>query len=69
MKVTGTQHPNIQETTKDIGAIEKHIAGMEGVADIATFVGKGAPRFLLTYSPEKPYTSYGLLMVCLDEYA
>ncbi len=35
----------------------------EGVTDWASFIGQGAPRFILSYSPEPPSPDYGILVV------
>lgn len=40
---------------------------LDGVRDVSAFIGAGAPRFLLTYSPESANTSYALLLVTVDD--
>ncbi|MDF1702206.1 MAG: efflux RND transporter permease subunit [Planctomycetota bacterium] len=54
-----TEGTDIRETTEDL----ESIGGMEGVEHVATCIGQGAPRFLLTYSPEQPNTAYGQFIV------
>ena len=58
---------HIDETEADVAKIVKWIRTQEGVTDVDAFVGRGAQRFLLTYTPEKDYTSYGLLMIWSQE--
>ena len=41
---------------------------MEGIENVTTFVGKGAPRFMLVYTPEQANTSYGQLVVAAKDY-
>jgi len=40
----------------------------EQIKNVSTFTGQGAPRFILTYSPEKTAPSYGLLLVEVKDY-
>ncbi len=62
------QGTHIDKTAADLAVIESHIRSLEGVTDIATFTGKGALRFLLTYSPEDTNSAYGMLLVSVDDY-
>ena len=41
----------------------------EGVVSVASFVGRGAARFMLTYAPEQPNTAYGQLIVRVEDRA
>jgi multidrug efflux pump subunit AcrB len=41
---------------------------MEGVTNVTTFVGEGALRFLLSYDYQIPNTSYGQLLVEIEDY-
>ncbi|MDQ2994526.1 MAG: efflux RND transporter permease subunit, partial [Pseudomonadota bacterium] len=59
---------DIRKTSSDIAAFEKYILTLKGVTGVSTFVGAGAPRFILTYTPEKEYSSYGLLLVDVDNH-
>ena len=59
---------DIRATGTTIAEIEKKIIDDKRIVNIATFVGKGAPRFMLTYTPEKSYESYGLLMIEVSDY-
>ena len=42
--------------------------GLEGVESVATFLGQGALRFMLTYSPEKINSSYGQVLITVKDY-
>lgn len=62
------QGTDIRRTNDDLFKFEEFVRKRDGVSSVATFVGEGAPRFLLTYSPEKPYSSYGFMMVNVKDY-
>ncbi len=59
---------DIRETEADVGKIAEWLRKKEGVTDVDSFIGRGAQRFLLTYTPEKDYPSYGLMMVGVKDY-
>jgi multidrug efflux pump subunit AcrB len=59
---------DIRKTSQDSKEIEEYISGLEGVDSVATFVGGGAPRFMLVYSPEKEYSSYAFILVTAKDY-
>lgn len=59
---------DIRRTSEDLKKIESYIQTLDGVTSTSTFVGEGAPRFLLVYSPEKQYDSYGLIIVNVNDY-
>ena len=61
------QGTHIDETTKVVGEIEEYLLGQEGVAHVSTVVGKGAPRFLLTYGPEKSNGAYAQIFVDVED--
>ncbi|MEM6750831.1 MAG: efflux RND transporter permease subunit, partial [Planctomycetota bacterium] len=58
----------IQETQQGLARIEQHLLEQEGVDSITSFIGQGPPRFYLPVEPEKPYESYGQLIVNTDDY-
>ncbi len=62
------QGTHISRTEADLEQIEAHLRSLEGVTDASTFVGRGAPRFILTYSPEDANSAYGMLLVRVDDY-
>jgi multidrug efflux pump subunit AcrB len=57
------QGTDIRTTAADMAAIEEWLADQEDVVSVATFVGGGASRYILTYSPEEQLTSYGHLII------
>ncbi len=59
---------DIRVTERDIAKIEKYVMKLDGVTDVASFIGSGATRFLLTYSPEDPDEAYGMLLVGVKDY-
>lgn len=58
----------INRTAEEIAEIEAHVLGVEGVKDVATFVGQGPLRFLLTFDPQMPNSSYGQLIISVDDF-
>ncbi|BFM14010.1 efflux RND transporter permease subunit [Maricurvus nonylphenolicus] len=59
---------DIRNTAADINAIEDFILEDERTKSVASFIGQGAPRFILTYTPEKANSSYGMLLVEVNDY-
>lgn len=57
------QGADIRKTASDLAAAERWLLEREEVVSVATFVGQGATRFMLTYSPEQPNASYGHLII------
>ena len=58
-----TQGASIHDTSADMRVMEDWLAQQEEVVSVATFVGQGATRFMLTYDSEDANTSYGHLIV------
>lgn len=44
------------------------LQGLDHVTNVATIVGQGSPRFLLTYTPEIQNPAYALLLVEVDDH-
>lgn len=63
------QGTRIQDTAAVVEQLEDQIRSYEGVQGISTFLGRGAPRFILTYSPENPNSAYALLLVDTDDHS
>ncbi|UCD52405.1 MAG: efflux RND transporter permease subunit [Phycisphaerales bacterium] len=61
------QGTHITRTEKDIAAIEDFLIEQEGVKDVASIVGQGGLRFLLTFTPENKNTAYGMLLVSVED--
>jgi len=59
---------DIRQTFSEIQAIEPWILEQQGVKQVSSNTGKGGIRFMLTYSPEKIFPSYGQFMVEMDNY-
>lgn len=59
---------HIHETLNQITAMETFVRTLNGVRDVASFVGRGPLRFLLTYEPEMQNSAYGQLLVSVDHY-
>ncbi|MEM6824788.1 MAG: efflux RND transporter permease subunit [Pseudomonadota bacterium] len=57
------QGATIHETSRDLGEIEAWLSARDDVVSVASFVGQGADRFMLTYSAERPNPSYGHLII------
>ncbi|AZQ09358.1 efflux RND transporter permease subunit [Shewanella khirikhana] len=59
---------DIRETQKVLGAMEQKATKLENVEFVATSVGRGFPRFMLTYSPEKNYAAYGQIAIRTSDF-
>jgi multidrug efflux pump subunit AcrB len=57
------QGTSINTTSAHLAEIEGWLAERDDVVSVATFVGQGATRFLLTYAAEKPNPSYGHMII------
>lgn len=62
------QGSDISRVERMIANIEQDVKAKEGVTNIASFIGGGGLRFMLTYSPEARNTSYGQLLIDIDDY-
>ena len=58
----------IQETAGEAAEVEEYLLGLQGVTHVSSLVGAGGMRFLLTYDPEKPNTSYVQFLVDVEDY-
>ncbi len=59
---------HIEETTREMARAEEYLLGREEVTHVATFVGGGQIRFILTYTPESSYASFAQLMVEVKDF-
>ncbi|AXQ99873.1 efflux RND transporter permease subunit [Pseudoalteromonas piscicida] len=57
------QGADIRSTAQNVEKIESFLLADPLVSEVTTTIGQGAPRFMLTYSPEKQYDAYGQLIV------
>lgn len=62
------QGTDIRTNQQTMNVIAKKIKQIDGVTDVTQIVGKGASRFTLVFSPEKPNASYGQLLVAVNDY-
>jgi multidrug efflux pump subunit AcrB len=59
---------DIRETQRQLERAEADIGKREGVTHMATMIGGGQVRFLLTYPTEKSYDAFGQILVDVDDY-
>jgi multidrug efflux pump subunit AcrB len=59
---------DIEETDRRIQQAEQLIRKHEGVAHLTKQIGGSQVRFLLTYTPEHSYRSFGQILVDVDDY-
>ena len=58
---------SIHATDERVRLLGEEIRDLPGVKTVTEMVGTGGLRFLLTYSPETPNPSYGLLLVDVED--
>ncbi len=61
------QGSDIRETQKDMEHIQAFLSNNEKVQQVTATTGRGAPRFMLTYTPEKSYAAYGQLIIRVQD--
>jgi multidrug efflux pump subunit AcrB len=57
------QGASINATAEDMALADDWLSERDEVVSVATFVGGGATRFMLTYSPEEALPTYGHLVI------
>ncbi|SNY92576.1 Multidrug efflux pump subunit AcrB [Cohaesibacter sp. ES.047] len=57
------QGSSIERTSADLEVLESWLAKQDEVVSTATFIGRGASRFMLTYKAEESLASYGHLII------
>ena len=57
---------DIRTTLAKVEEIEAYVRQQEGVAFVSSSVGRGAPRFFMTYMPEQSYENFGQIQVRAD---
>ena len=57
------QGSDIRATEKDISALEEYLLAKPQVVEVTSTIGQGAPRFMLTYAPEKIHPAFGQLII------
>jgi multidrug efflux pump subunit AcrB len=63
------QGTDIDTTAATLAEAERYVRSQPGVAHVSSFIGQGGLRFMLTYSPESANSSYGQLLVDVDDAA
>jgi multidrug efflux pump subunit AcrB len=59
---------HIDETERKASIIERGLADLEGVTHVATAIGQGPLRFVLTFTPEKEHSGYAQFLVDIEDY-
>ncbi len=60
---------HIRETEKGVKQIEDHLLKLEGVEQVASAIGGGHPRFVLTYdTPVEAANQYANMLVTVNDY-
>ncbi|AIY67116.1 efflux RND transporter permease subunit [Pseudoalteromonas piratica] len=57
------QGSDIRATEQDITKLEQYLLSKPEVVAVTSTIGQGAPRFMLTYAPEKIHPAYGQLII------
>ncbi len=63
------QGTSIERSNTDAQRVEEYLLSLDGVTHVASIIGAGAPRFLLTYTPEKVNSAYTQFLVEVDDSA
>jgi len=58
---------SIEVVAKDAERVTEYLRALPGVGHVAATIGAGAPRFLLTYTPEDPSPAYSLFFVEVED--
>jgi multidrug efflux pump subunit AcrB len=59
---------HISATDRVVRQLEAKLRSMDGITGVTSMVGTGGLRFLLTYTPEDPDASYGILFADVKDY-
>ncbi|HMP88555.1 MAG TPA: efflux RND transporter permease subunit [Kiritimatiellia bacterium] len=62
------QGTDIHRTIADTERLETFIQNLNGVEQVSTWIGKGAIRFILVYSPEDANSAYAQLLVNVTDH-
>ena len=55
-------------TQKVVERMEQQLQGAQGVKSVATYIGRGAPRFFLALNPELPNPAYANIVVVTENW-
>jgi multidrug efflux pump subunit AcrB len=62
------QGSHINKTAADIEQIDNYIRDLEGVVNTTSFIGEGGMRFIISYDYQTPNSSYGQILVEVDDF-
>ncbi|UCF32760.1 MAG: efflux RND transporter permease subunit, partial [Phycisphaerales bacterium] len=62
------QGTRIDDVRQIAAQTSDYVMSLDNTLSVASHVGNGAPRFLLTYSPEQPNSAYAQLIVSVFDY-
>jgi len=62
------QGTHLEHTSRDMAKLECFVGALKGVRNVSAFVGEGALRFILSYGYENANSSYGQLLVEVEDY-
>lgn len=62
------QGTHIDKTSTDVAQIDKFVSGLDGVVNTSSFIGEGGMRFIISYDYQTPNSSYGQILVEVDDY-
>ncbi|ALO46186.1 efflux RND transporter permease subunit [Pseudohongiella spirulinae] len=57
------QGSDIRAVARDIEQIDEYVMSLPGVESVASFIGQGASRFMLTYEPQQPDSAYAQMII------
>jgi multidrug efflux pump subunit AcrB len=60
---------HIDVTEEKVSVLEKGLAELEGITRVASAIGQGPLRFILTFTPEKQHPGYAQFLVDIEDYA
>ncbi|MBQ4810667.1 efflux RND transporter permease subunit [Pseudoalteromonas luteoviolacea] len=60
------QGSDIRSTSDNVEKLERFLKQHDMVKEVTTTIGQGAPRFMLTYGPEKQYDAYGQMIIRVE---
>ncbi len=61
------QGTHIEETAADVARLEDFASSLKGVKGVASFIGEGTLRFVLSYNYEPRNSSYGQLLIEVED--
>ncbi|HMO51185.1 MAG TPA: efflux RND transporter permease subunit [Kiritimatiellia bacterium] len=62
------QGTHIDRTLRDTRHLEEFVMNLDGVESVATWVGRGAIRFMLVYAPEDANAAYAQLLITVKDF-